>query len=160
MARFRTTVEVEGLDVGDAFDYLADFSSAAEWDPGVARAHRNEEGPIQPGSTFDVEASFMGRTIPLTYEIVEMRQGEIVVLRAENASVVSLDELTFAATDVGCSVTYDAELTGKGSFRVINPVLQWLFNRIGNAAEAGLAENLNRIANSAPMGGESTGRDQ
>jgi hypothetical protein len=37
MARFRGTV-VSPWSIEETFDYLADFSNAAEWDPGVDRA--------------------------------------------------------------------------------------------------------------------------
>lgn len=146
MANFYTAIDVEGLQVEDAFGYLADFSSSAEWDPGVVRASRNDEGPIGVGSSFEVAAAFLGRTVDLTYEIVEFRENDTVTLRAENASVVSLDTLTFTPTESGTIVSYDADLVGKGAMRLIGPVLQLLFNRIGRDAEAGLRQHLVALA--------------
>ena len=142
MANFRTTIEVEGLRVEDAFAYLADFSTTEQWDPGVVRARHNENGPVEEGNSFDVAAGFMGRIVDLTYEIVDLRENESVTLRAENGSVVSLDTLSFASTVSGAKVTYDAELIGKGLMRWGNPVLQRLFTKIGRAAETGLEEHL------------------
>jgi len=138
MAQFTTTIQTPGLDVSAAFAHLADFSSAEQWDPGVAKASRDQQGPIEVGSSFTVVADFLGRQIPLTYRIVDLVADERVVLRAENASVVSLDTLTFVASDSGASVTYDAVLDGKGAMRLAGPFLQLLFNRIGHKAEAGL----------------------
>lgn len=159
MAKFTTTVSVDGLEVEKAFAYLADFSSTQEWDPGIVRGKRNDEGPIRTGSSFDVVSSFLGREIPLTYEIVELRENQLVVLRAENNSVISLDELKFSETESGCAVTYEAELTGKGSFRIMNPVLQLLFNRIGQAAEDGLVKHLKQLAADSSAA-EGSGRGQ
>lgn len=150
MARFTTTVSVEGLAVDKAFGYLSDFSSAQDWDPGVASAKRLDSGTIKVGSTFEVVASFMGREVPLTYEVIDLRQDELLVLRAENGSVVSLDELSFVQTVSGCAVTYDAELTGKGGFCVMNPVLPLIFKRIGRAAEEGLSEHLHNLVSADP----------
>ena len=142
MAHFSTTIQTPGLDVSAAFAYLADFSSAQEWDPGVAEASRDQDGALEVGSSFTVVADFMGRQIPLTYAITELVQDERVVLRAENNSVISLDTLTFVSTSDGAAVTYDAELTGKGAMRLAGPLLQLLFNRIGGKAQAGLQQHL------------------
>jgi hypothetical protein len=142
MAHFTTTIQTQGLGVSLAYDYLSDFSSVAEWDPGVSSAIREQPGPLKIGSTFAIEAVFMGRQIPLTYEIVELAQDNRVVLRAENDSIVSLDTLTFASGVSGCSVTYDAMLSGKGVARLLGPFLQLLFNHIGAKAEVGLKEHL------------------
>ncbi len=152
MARYETTIETAGLQVNRAFAHLSDFTSAQDWDPGVIRADRNDRGAIRVGSTFDLVASFLGREIPLTYEIVELSPNDHVVLRAENESVVSLDELRFTATDDGCAVTYRAQLDGKGWFRIMGPVLQQLFNRIGRTAEEGLAGYLERLADAGRAG--------
>jgi hypothetical protein len=160
MAHFSTTVEVDGLRAEDAFAYLADFSTTQEWDPGVVRARRNDSGPVTNGSTFEVEASFMGRTVPLTYEIIDLRADELVTLKAENGSVVSLDTLTFASTDSGTDVTYEAELTGKGMLRWANPLLQRLFNKIGKAAEAGLEKHLKALANPTNSSGGNLGSSE
>ena len=45
MAHFVTTIGSPGSPE-EVFEYLADFSSAAEWDPGVARAERLDEGAL------------------------------------------------------------------------------------------------------------------
>ena len=42
------------LPLQDTFDFIADFSNAAHWDPGVATATRLDDGPLgdgRPGST-------------------------------------------------------------------------------------------------------------
>ena len=79
MARYHATVETR-RDANDAFTYLADFSSTAEWDPGVVEAERLTEGPITVGATFRVVTSFLGRRIPLDYEITTLEPGRRVVL--------------------------------------------------------------------------------
>lgn len=39
MARYVDAIDLP-IPVEEAFDYLADFSRTAEWDPGVVEAHR------------------------------------------------------------------------------------------------------------------------
>ena len=55
--RLRKEIEV-GRSVADVFDYVADFSNAAEWDPGIAEATKVTDGQVRMGSEFDVVALF------------------------------------------------------------------------------------------------------
>ena len=55
------------MSIEEAFDYLADFSRTAEWDPGVSDAKRITRGPVRLGSRFRVAVAFLGRRIPLEY---------------------------------------------------------------------------------------------
>jgi carbon monoxide dehydrogenase subunit G len=138
MARYCTTIESTRSPEA-CFAALSDFSSAQEWDPGVARASRPDDGAVDLGSRFDLVASFMGREVPLTYEIIAFSPPHRVVLRAENETVVSLDEITFAPAPAGGTlVTYDADLRLKGVLRPFDLGLRLVFKRIGDQAAAGL----------------------
>ena len=115
MARYTASVETPRTR-REVFAYLSDFSSTQEWDPGVHEADRLDHGPVGTGSRFRVVAGFLGRRAELTYEIVEHRPDELVTLRGENASVVSLDTMRFGATPAGGTrVTYEAEAPRRGS---------------------------------------------
>ncbi len=141
MARYRTTVQSR-RGAEETFDYLSDFSTTAQWDPGVVEAERTSTGPVGMGSTFRVVASFLGRRIPLTYRVVEFEPGERVVLRADAPAVCSIDEITVRPTDAGSEVTYDADLRGQGLFRLAEPLLSLAFGRIGDRARDGLVRAL------------------
>ncbi|CAB4916628.1 unannotated protein [freshwater metagenome] len=142
MARYRTTIESPRTPEA-CFAALSDFSSAQEWDPGVVRASRPDDGPIGLGSRFDLVAAFMGREVPLTYEIIAFSAPGRVLLRAENESVVSLDEITFEPAPAGGTlVTYDADLRLKGVLRPFDLGLRLIFKRIGDQAAAGLRTHL------------------
>src|SRR4051812_10367606 len=95
MARYRASVETK-LPPEPAFEYLSDFSATEEWDPGVVRANRVDEGPVGEGAEFYVVASFLGRESALTYRVVEFAPPTAVTFRGENTTVVSLDRITFA----------------------------------------------------------------
>jgi len=147
MAQYQATI-VAPVPISDAFDYLARFSSTAEWDPGVHDAEMVTPEPVGMGSAFRVVTSFAGRKLPLRYEITEFDRPYKVTVRAENGSTISEDTITFTTTDrrevdgveVGSQteVRYDADLRLKGAFRVLDPVIGLLFNRIGDRAAGGL----------------------
>jgi hypothetical protein len=66
----------------EAFDVVADFSSAAAWDPAVASARRLDDGPLRVGSRFALRYRLAGPvTVPLTYEITHLERPDRVVLR-------------------------------------------------------------------------------
>jgi len=143
MARYRTTVH-SCHNIEEAFAYMADFRHSAEWDPGVVEAQRLTEAPIGLGTRFRVEASFLGRGIPLEYEVTAYEPASRVELTAESAMIRSVDEITFTATGTGTNVTYVADLQGRGPFRLADPLLALVFRRIGDRARDGLQEALNR----------------
>jgi len=138
MATYRTSVS-SPKPPADVFAYLARFSSAAEWDPGVSAAEDITPGPPAVGSTYRLMVRFLGRTVPLEYRIDEIDGPKRVVLRAENAVVRSTDVIEVAPTGSGGStVTYAATLTPKGPSTALAPFLGIVFRRIGDRAAAGL----------------------
>jgi len=143
MARYVATVTTP-RSPEEAFDYLADFSTVEEWDPGVRRARAISEERRAKGAQFEVVARFLGRDVPLTYETVEIERPRRVMLRAENENLVSLDTISFRPLPQGggTEVTYDADLSLKGPRRLAEPLMRLLFGRVGDRAKAGLAERL------------------
>jgi carbon monoxide dehydrogenase subunit G len=113
MARYVATVESPRPPAA-VFDYIADFSTNAEWDPGTISADRVGDGPVGLGSEFHLVVSFLGRTSELTYRIVEYERPHLVTLRGENAAMISLDRITVEPWNGGTRLTYAADLRPKG----------------------------------------------
>ncbi|MGA2319445.1 MAG: SRPBCC family protein [Solirubrobacteraceae bacterium] len=141
MARYRACVDTP-LSPEEAFAFLSDFSTTQEWDPGVVEAERLDEGALSAGSEFRLVADFLGRKTALTYRVIEFDPPRAVTVRAENLTVVSLDRITFDALGEGTRVTYDADLRLKRPLRPADPLLVLAFNRIGDAALAGLRRTI------------------
>ena len=72
MARYRTTIQSK-KSPEEAFEYLADFANAREWDPGVVEGKNLTGQPIGPDSRFRLVARFLGRRVPLEYRISRLR---------------------------------------------------------------------------------------
>ena len=137
MARYLDVIDLP-LPIEGAFDYLADFARSAEWDPGVVAAERLTPGAPRLGSRFRVVASFLGRRLPLEYEIAALERPSRLVLVGGDASLRSVDEISFAPRPGGTRVTYEARLELGGWRRLADPLLQLAFQRIGRAAARGL----------------------
>lgn len=141
MARYVDAIDLT-LSVEEAFDYLADFSRTAEWDPSVVEARRLTPGKVRLGSSFLVSVSFLGRRIPLEYRITEFERPSRLVLSGGDPSLRSIDEITFVARPGGTRVTYEARLELTGIRRLADPILNVLFQRIGRLAVRGLRERV------------------
>ena len=142
MARYRTTIE-SALPQVQAFDYMADFANARLWDPSVSEARRVGEAPVGIGAAFDLVARFGGRDVPLRYEIVEYDSPRRVVLEARRPRFVSRDTITVVPDASGSIVHYDATLAFGGIGRLLDPVLQRVFDRVGARATLGMQTALN-----------------
>jgi carbon monoxide dehydrogenase subunit G len=142
MARYRATVETT-RDAEEVFAYLSDFSTTAEWDPGVIEAQRLDP-EVKEGSRFRVVASFRGRRAELVYTVVRYEPPRLITLRGENATVVSLDTIEVQPADsaAGARVTYDAQLSMKGILRIGDPLLARAFKPVGDNALSGLRRRL------------------
>jgi len=152
VARYVDAIDLT-LPLEEAFDYLADFSRTAEWDPGVAEAKRLTPGAIRLGSRFRVTVAFLGRRVPLEYRITEFERPSRLVLVGGNGSLRSIDEITFVARPGGTRICYEARLELSGLGRLADPLLDLLFQRIGRVAVRGLRERLTeRVSQAARFG--------
>jgi hypothetical protein len=145
MARFVDAIDLP-LEPALAFALLADMSRVVEWDPGVVEAFPLEPGPVGRGSRFRVVSQFLGRRIPLTYELTAYEPEQRLVFRASDDSLTSLDEITLTPRAGGTRVTYDARLEQSGLARLADPLLQLAFFAIGRAAADGLRKYGARVA--------------
>ncbi|MGB8020517.1 MAG: SRPBCC family protein [Candidatus Nanopelagicales bacterium] len=131
--------------VDRVFDYLGDFTTTTDWDPGTV-VTTLEAGDGGVNTRYRNVSRFLGRQTELTYVVEGFEPGRMVRLRGENASVVAVDTMTFAPTPSGgTTVTYSARFSFKGVTRLAAPMLAPAFRRLGNEAERGLQQALDRL---------------
>jgi dehydrogenase/reductase SDR family protein 12 len=142
MARYIDAIDIP-LEIEHAFDYLADFSRTAEWDPGVTSAWpRNADAP-QLGSEFVVNISVLGAEIELDFEITEYEHPNYLVITGGNSIIRSIDKISFTPQGQGTRVTYEARVDLVGISQLADPLLGLLLQRVGQVAIRGLRERLN-----------------
>lgn len=143
-----TTTETITVDAaqGDAFDYVADFSHLAEWDPTFVLSERVDDGPLGVGSTFDCRMVVLDVQVPMALEIVEYERPSRVVLQGTGDGFTTREEITVAPTAAGGS-----ELTCTSEFDSDRP--DWVdamgapvFTVVGKAAVHGLHRHLEQDA--------------
>jgi hypothetical protein len=141
MAHYRGTID-SARSAEATFSYMADFAGVTEWDPTAVEARALQEGEPALGSRFFVRVRWLGRELPLTYEIVTFEPPRRLVLRAENATSVSEDTVEVEPRGEGSRLTYDARVELKGAARLLDPLLGLAFRRLGDNAAAGLRREL------------------
>ncbi len=141
MAKYTATLATK-RPLAEVFDYLSDFSTTAEWDPGVLEAERMDDAPIAVGSEFLIVAEFLGRRNSLDLSGAPVRSAQQRDAPRVSSTVVSLDRITFDAWGGGTRVTYEADLKLKGPLRLADPLLGLAFQRVGDRALAGMRATL------------------
>ena len=127
--------------VEDAFDYVANFESCEEWDPGVVSSKRDGPGPAGSGTTYSVLVDFNGRSLPMTYEVTAWEPPHRVVLVGTGSTVRGVDEITFSPEPGGGTrISYRADIRMRGLLRPITPLLRDRLEALGDAAMTGMLE--------------------
>ena len=123
MARYHAAVESR-RSATETFGYLATFSNAAEWDPGVLAGQQLDPGPAGAGSRFRLVVPFLGLRMSLTYEVIRRVPGHEVLLAATSGVLRSTDRIVVTGAEDRSMVSYEAEVRLRGPLQVLDPVLR------------------------------------
>jgi uncharacterized protein YndB with AHSA1/START domain len=130
--------------VETVFAYLSDFETTTEWDPGTVSTVK-VEGDGGAGTKYRNKSSFAGRETELEYVVQQREAAQVFQLRGENKTVSALDTMTFRSVEGGTEVTYRAEFEFKGVTRLIEPLFKGQFKKLGDEAEQGMREALQKL---------------
>jgi carbon monoxide dehydrogenase subunit G len=125
-----------------AFDAVADFANASQWDPGVVAAERVGEGDPAPngvGAEYRLTVTFRGTESEMTYRTTVYRRPDRIVLEGVGPRIAATDTIAFAPVDGGGTrITYVADLRLTGLAKVAEPFLRGSFDEMGRRALAGM----------------------
>ncbi len=142
MARYVATVP-SSKSADEAFSYMSDMRNFGEWDRGIKKVEQVKGDGPGLGAVCDITVRGAGGTSDvLRYETLEFDAPRNVLLKGQNNKFVSIDRITVTPTATGCDVTYDATLTARGIYFFMNIALARVFNKVGDAAIAGLRKKL------------------
>lgn len=130
-----------------AFDYVADFSRAQEWDPGIPSARRLDDGPIGIGSRFELLSRFGNTEQLIAYEVTGFDPPSSVTFVGDGKNFNGTDTISFAPNEAGGTrVTYVADLGLKGVAALVLPFIRGRLDAMSDDAVAGLKAALDRLA--------------
>ena len=134
------------LPLDQAFAFVADFSNAERWDPGVARSERSNPGPVGTGARYHLGVRLNGRTAPMDYEITVFEPSRRVVLKGTGSGVSAVDDIRFEATQAGTRIDYVADIRLQGFMRLAAPFATRALARIARDARDGMQRTLDQLA--------------
>lgn len=147
MAHYQATIRSRH-PAPETFGYMATFSNAAQWDPGVLAGEQLDPGPVGAGTRFRLVVPFLGRRMILIYKVTMHVPDREVVLDAASRLLRAIDHIVVAPDGDGATVSYAAEVRLKGPFRILDPLLRRGFSAVCDRATASLTRTL-----SAPLPG-------
>jgi carbon monoxide dehydrogenase subunit G len=141
MTRLHERLETE-LPPDRVFEYVADWSRQAEWDPNtVSSASLDPNGPAV-GTRYALEVRVGRRTVPMQYRITELSAPHRLVLVGEGSGVWTEDVITLTEVGQGTRLDYEAEIRLSGLSGLIQPLLGRAFDGIARGAVRGLKREL------------------
>lgn len=130
--------------LAQVFDYLSDFTTTNEWDPGTVETVRvSGDGGV--GTTYRNTSKLAGRETRLTYVVETLEPNVRFALRGENKTVVAGDTMTFRETPAGTEVTYRGDFDFKGVAAYAAPLFKPLLNRLFDHGARGMSQALERL---------------
>jgi uncharacterized protein YndB with AHSA1/START domain len=140
MEREVTTTVAPGV----VFDYLSDFTTTEQWEPGTVRTTRID-GDGGVGTRYANTSRFAGRTSDLEYEVIGVTPGRSIQLRGQNDSLVAHDTITVTPHDSGSKVTYRIEFEFQGVLRFGEPLLRIPVSNLMDKGVQGLRRELAKL---------------
>ncbi len=143
MASYEATI-LSAWTADETFRYLAVFSNAARWDPGVLTGEQLDAGPVRVGSRFRLVVPFLGLRLPLVYRVTDLSAAyRQVTLDARNRLLSARDRIAVSDQQAGpVRVSYRAEVRLHGPMRLFEPLLSRGFSAVGDRAATGLSAAL------------------
>lgn len=140
------TIALDHTPPSAVYDYLKDFTTSEQWDPGTVETTLVEgDGGI--GSEYHNRSVFRGNETELTYVTMDLQPGRLVVMRGENRSVIAQDTMSISpgAGGEGAVLVYEADFTFKGLAKLATPFLRGQLTKLGDEAEEALNRELSKL---------------
>jgi uncharacterized membrane protein len=139
------TSAVIGRPVEVVAAYASDPTNAPDWYENIASVEWSTPPPVGVGSRMDFVASFLGRRLAYTYEVVELEPGRRMVMRTADGPFPMETTYTWEPVDAGSTrMTLRNRGRPSGFSRVAGPVMATAMRRANRKDLARLRERLER----------------
>lgn len=127
--RFEAEVTIH-RPVSEVFTFLSDIERIPQWVTEMRGVRPTSPQPIAVGSTFDAEASFLGRSLRSPHTVTGYEPERLFAYRAEGGPLPGTLHYGFTAVPEGTRVRVEAEVTPHGAFRLAGPLLRRAGRRV------------------------------
>jgi uncharacterized protein YndB with AHSA1/START domain len=109
--------------------FAGDPGNAPSWYVNIESVRWQTAPPVRVGSRMDFVATFLGRRIEYTYEVVELVPGERLVMRTAQGPFPMQTTYTWEPADGGTRMTLRNNGSPTGFARVAAPVMELAMRR-------------------------------
>lgn len=126
------------------WDYLTDFTTTQEWDPGTVSTERLA-GDRGPGTVYRNVSKVLGREVEIEYTVTQLEPRSLFQLAGKTSAMKLRDTMRFDQTADGVVVTYTAEFDPRGLARLALPLMPLGMKKLGDDAARSLETALKRL---------------
>ena len=143
MPKIERTVTVQ-KPLEKVWDYLTDFTTTAQWDPGTVTTERIA-GDRGPGTVYRNVSKVLGREVEIEYTVTQLEPQSLFQLSGKTSAMKMLDTMRFDQTPQGVAVTYTAEFEPQGMAKLAAPLMPLGLKKLGDDAAESMETALNRL---------------
>ncbi len=137
----------ESIDVArptaEAFRYVSDFRTTAEWDATAFRARKTTPGPVGEGTVYEVDCRLPVGSVRIRYEVSSYSPDDHIELTGTCSLFTVTDRITFTALDDGGThIDYVADFAYNGPLARLEGALRPGMERMGKKALEGMRHAL------------------
>ncbi|MEU4170183.1 SRPBCC family protein [Streptomyces sp. NPDC026665] len=138
----------------DVVAYLADFSHAEEWDPGIVSCRPTmADVPVSEGVEWVSVSTFCGVRTGLRCRLARLEDQRLTFV-GRNRTATSTDDLIFRRENGATLLTYRARIEFHGLARLASPFLREEVEHLGDEVADRMAQ---AVDSHFGVGGDSTG---
>ena len=119
--------------------FAGDPSRAPEWYANIRKVRWQTQPPVAVGSRMDFEATFLGRRLAYTYEVVELQPAERLVMRTADGPFPMETTYTWDSVPGGTLMRLRNRGAPSGFTKVAAPVMR-------RAMKGAMSKDLARLA--------------
>ena len=129
--------------IDEVFAYVSNYENSLAWMTEVVEVKRTSEGPVGVGATYRDTVQFLGRRIENTNsEVTEYEPNRKFAIKTTSGPLPGAEEYTFDSVAGGTKVTRVTEAETGGFFRLAEPIIARMAQRLFEANSANLKELL------------------
>jgi dehydrogenase/reductase SDR family protein 12 len=122
----------------EAFAYIQDFTTTAEWDPVTSSARKLTSGPVAVGTRFALNCDLPLGSLDLEYTVTHLEPGSLLELQGRSRLFDVTDTIHFSDVGGGCRIDYRASFALKGPLKHLRPALEPGMNAMGRRSVEGM----------------------
>ena len=139
MIRVETSVVINRRPE-DVFAYISNFENNPHWQGGMKEARFISQGPLGVGSTYTQVATFLGRRVESSFEVIDYQSNRLVKATSISGSFPITFTHIVEPVDDGTQVSAIVEGDAISSSKLAQPLLAWMVQRSVDADYASLKE--------------------